>query len=242
MTKARTSNFIFLIDIMALPLFYYAIRIKKIILIILCLSTIGFAMNFAPPFFVGRVDSSSSEYHNTIQDKTVQQYYEHNIKTIVDKNARSNGSRLINIQSHFNVICDHTFLGTGIGLKDLYVKDHLTDNALDNSEIRGITNKIEKIGILKSSYGNVNHFVYLATNEGIPGVFIFLIPCFYATYLLYKKRLFRSQYHSVLFIVLLGSLAGSMTGETLPTMYITLGLLYAGLDCEDNLSAKKCNR
>jgi hypothetical protein len=45
--------------------------------------------------------------------------------------------------------------------------------------------------------------------------------------------MFTSIPHMVLVIVLFGTLMSSMTGETMLTMYIVLGLLYAGIHLEN---------
>lgn len=235
MTKARTSNLIFILDMVLLPLFFYSIRIKKTIILIICLSMLGFGLNF-----IGNISKNIKD--NSMKSDTVTQYYENNIKSMTDKQARSNGSRLINIKSHINVIIKHPFFGTGVGLKDLYVKDNLVPDALKNIEIRGISAEIEKKGILKSSYGNVNNFIYIATNEGIPGLLIYLFPILYVILILYKRHSDIKMFEMSLLIVLIGSIASSMIGEALTTLYITLGVLYIDIFADNSINKDRLQR
>jgi hypothetical protein len=231
MTKSRTANLIFLVDMALLPLFFYSTKIKKVIVLIISLSILGFILNLN--FFSYR--SFNISVKRDINNNVAEEYYRNNIKTIADKKARSNGSRLINIKSHLNVIMQHPILGTGTGLKDLYVEDNLVPRALENPEIKGITKGINEKGIDKFTYGNVNHFIYVATNDGIPGLIIYILPIFYIIIITYRNKSFLNMHRMVLLLSLLGLLSSSVTGEITLAMYIVLGLLYIDTKQDKNV-------
>ena len=235
MTKSRTANLIFLIELIMLHLLLYLVKRKKALIAIVVCSALGFGLNLNLP--------RSFIPSNKQESIAAKKYYNDNIKTIVDKKARSNGSRLINIESHLNVIVKHPFLGTGTGLKDLYVKENLVSNALDNPEIRAITNGVEEIGVNKFTYGNVNQFSFIATNNGIIGLLFYLFPIFYIIFTVFKQRLFLNIHMGILIIILFCLLAAGVTGEISVAMYIILGLMYADVNLGKGIyliNDKKC--
>lgn len=237
MSKSRTSNAIAIFDFLFLLPGIFSSKTRKLAIMLLLFSGIGFmcnlGMNFIPAFFLQDVNSGS-------QEKTIYSYYENNVKSIVEKDSRSNGSRLINIVGHVNVIKEHWLVGVGEGLEACYVRDYLPDGALNNKEIGSITEQLNEKGPLgTTSYGNVNHYVYIMTNEGIVGLVIYLLPFLYVLWVIFKLKLWNDNRYTFLFIAVLGNLVAEMAGEPVMLLYIILGLLYIGIQKNCNLDAKK---
>lgn len=237
MSKSRTSNAIVIFDFLFLLPGILQAKTRRLAIMLFILSGIGFmcnlGMNFIPPFFFQNVDSS-------VQEETAYSYYENNVKSIVEKDSRSNGSRLINIVGHANVIKEHWIVGVGEGLEACYVRDNLPDGALDNKEIDSITVQLNEKGPLGMiSYGNVNNYVYIMTNEGIVGLIIYLVPFLYILWMIFKMKLWKDHRYVFLSIALIGNLVAEMAGEPVMLLYIILGLLYVGIQENCSFDAKK---
>lgn len=166
------------------------------------------------------IDTQTQLYNSAVA------YYNSNIETIASTTARSNGSRLNNILMHLNVVKENTLLGTGMGLKDLYINDMITENALQQSEVKMITDGIRKEGMFKYSYGNVNHYVYVLTNYGLIGFCLYFFPAIYLLYKIWKIKIFVNKEIGILLIVLLLNLAAMMTGNCFSVIFIIEGLLF----------------
>ncbi|WP_302297335.1 O-antigen ligase family protein [Mitsuokella multacida] len=221
MTKSRTSNAIAIFSSFWLVLGCFNNKIRKWSIVLIVLTVLGFALNIGLNFV-----PVASNSHQEGTDS----YFDNNIKSIVEKDSRSNGSRLINIIGHINVIQDHWLVGVGRGLEACYVRDNLPDNAYSNDEIVSITKEIDEKGPLTgTSYGNVNNFIYIFTNEGCIGLVIYLLPFIYALWMVFKLRLWRDNRYIFISIAILGNLLSEMAGEGGMLLYIMLGLLYVGI-------------
>lgn len=231
MTKSRTANAIVLYNGITLILLFFISKTKKIILLLFALSCVGFganiALNYVPDFQISKQPEQSTQVEKT---ENISGYYNDNMKTILEKDARSNGSRLINIKSHLNVVMEHPVLGVGRNLKEFYVKERLTPDAMDNEEIRSITKILNEKGALgPASYGNVNQYVFVLANTGMIGLFIYLLPVMYMSYEFIKKHLWYDDKTLILYIALVGNLLAQMAGEGTILLYIIGGLLYVGI-------------
>ena len=227
MTKSRTSNAIVIFDTLFLLFGVFFHKTRKWAVVLIIFTSLGFicniGMNFIPTLF------SLGESINT-EEKSAYSYYENNVKSIVEPDSRSNGSRMINIIGHINVARQHLLIGVGRGLETCYIRDNLPDGALSNKEISSITEKINKNGPLTlESYGNVNHYAYVLTNIGLIGLFIYLLPFIYVLWMVFKLRLWMNNRYIFLSIALLGDLLAGMAGEVIMLSYILLGLLYIGV-------------
>lgn len=233
MTKSRTANAIAMYDGVVLILLLFLFKTKKWILWLLALSCIGFAaniiLNYIPDF---QISNQSGQIEKT---ENVRDYYNDNMKTILEKNSRSNGSRLINIKSHLNVIIEHPFFGVGRNLKEYYVRNNLTEDAMTNEEIRSITNTLDEKGPLgPASYGNVNQYIFILANSGVIGLCIYLFPVMYMSYEFIKRRLWHNDKILILYIALVGNLLAQMAGEGTILLYIIGGLLYVAIANHDD--------
>lgn len=157
---------------------------------------------------------------------SVNTYFTSNIETITSSTARSNGSRLNNIMSHLNVVKDNILFGTGIGLKDLYIADTISKSALNENELRMITDGIRNDGMFKYSYGNVNHYVYILTSYGLIGFSLYFFPILYLLYDIWKKRFYVNKKIGILTIALLLNLVAMMAGNTFSIIFLLGGLQY----------------
>ena len=226
MTKARTSNAIIIFNLFFLLLGILQTKTRKLATILMILSGIGFAcnlgMNYLPVLF--------SQNNTASYEENAYSYYVNNIKSIVEKDSRSNGSRLINIIGHTNVIKEHWIIGVGEGLQACYVRDNLPNGALNNKEIESITKTLNEKGPLSTvSYGNVNHYIYLMTNEGIIGIIIYLLPFSFLLWKVFKLKLWKDCRYVILSVAIMGNLASEMVGQPVMLLYIILGLLYVGI-------------
>lgn len=240
MTKSRTANAIAMYNGITLILLFFVSKAKKIILLLLALSFAGFAaniaLNYVPDFQILKQSDQPTQVEKT---ENISGYYNENMKSILEKNSRSNGSRLINIKSHLNVIKEHPFFGVGRNLKEYYVREHLTVDAMSNDEIRSITDTLNEKGPLgPASYGNVNQYIFILANSGIIGLFIYLLPVMYMSYEIIKRHLWRDDKILILYIALVGNLLAQMAGEGTILLYIIGGVLYVGITNYDTIPHK----
>ena len=233
MTKSRTANAIALYNIfMLIPIFFKS-KSKKFVVTIIALSCLGFIANIALNYVPNLQPSSVIEKEESIRD-----YYNENMKSIIEKDSRSNGSRLINIKSHLNIIKEHPLCGVGRDLSDCYVRDRLSEDAMNNQEISSITKSLNEKGPLGPvSYGNVNQYIFILTNSGIIGLIIYLFPMVYVSYKSVKLGIWKNSKIIVLLIALLGNLLSQMAGEGMILLYVILGLLYVGINERENRRA-----
>ena len=226
MTKSRTANAIALFDTIALLPVAVNKKWRKMAGILIALTFIGFSMNIGLNFI-----PKSTFISDTEKEETFEAYYNDNMKSIVEKNSRSNGTRLINMKAHLRVFLEHPVFGVGHDLKDGYVRDRLVQEDLHNEEIRNITKSFNEKGSLGPvSYGNVNHYIYVLVNTGLVGLGLYLFPFGYVLYKTIKLKLWHDFRVVTLIIALLGNLIAQMAGEGMILLYIILGLLYIAVE------------
>lgn len=231
MTKSRTANAIALFDTFSLFIVTLKSKWRRSVGILITLTFIGFCANIALNFV-----PQLSLTPETEKEETFETYYNDNMKSIVVKDSRSNGSRLINIKAHLRVFMEHPVLGVGHDLQDGYIRDHLAQGDLHNEEIRNITNSFNEKGPLGPvSFGNVNHYVYILVNTGIIGLGLYLLPFLYVLYKAVKLKLWHDFRIVVLIIALLGNLMAQMAGEGMLLLYVILGLLYIVVKNKSNV-------
>ena len=231
MSKSRTA--IAVLTFVCVQIFLYIKSVKKFkyfFITIIFASFIGTFLGIQNwHSFANWIEGSNkieSKLEDNIIENSTKQYVKNNVNTIVDPNARSNGSRLINIKSHLRVIGQHPIMGTGMFLKDMYVKDNLVNGAMDNGEIKAITNGIDTQGIFKYSYGNVNDYIFVATNVGIIGLLFFLFPVCYLGYMAVKKSAIYNEQMITILIALSSCIANMMSGSAGLAMYSLIALGY----------------
>ena len=85
---------------------------------------------------------------------------------------------------------------------------------------------LEKDGIFKYSYGNVNHYVFLACSIGVPGLFLFFLPAIYILYQVFKFKLFKNSICISLVIALNTMLLMMNVGGTDISFFIDVFMLF----------------
>lgn len=234
MTKSRTANAIALFDTISLLSLALNKKWRKMAGILIALTFIGFGMNIGLNFI-----PKSTFVPETEKEETFEAYYNDNMKSIVEKNSRSNGSRLINMKAHLRVFLEHPLFGVGHDLKDGYVRDRLVQEDLHNEEIRNITKSFNEKGPLgPASYGNVNHYIYILVNTGLVGLGLYLFPFGYVLYKVIKLKLWDDFRVVTLIIALLGNLMSQMAGEGMILLYVILGLLYIAVEQKSEIKDK----
>lgn len=215
MTKARTANIIiyfYSVLFLCYSAFFRNLKKYAVLILLTCIAFLGALFEFSS------IDKNLSDSIDT--------YYTSNIDTIISTTARSNGTRLNNIVIHLNVIKDNALFGTGPGLKDLYIVDSISGEALKDGELKAITEGILSEGIFKYSYGNVNHYIYILTNYGLVGFIMYFLPFLFAVYKIWRSKAYVNKEIAVLLIALLLNLAAMMVGNPFSVVFIILGLLY----------------
>lgn len=215
MSKARTANVIiyfYSVLFLCYSAFFRNLKKYAVLILLTCIAFLGAVFEFSS------IDKNLSDSIDT--------YYTSNIDTIISTTARSNGTRLNNIVIHLNVIKDNALFGTGSGLKDLYIVDSISGEALKDGELKAITEGILSEGIFKYSYGNVNHYIYILTNYGLVGFIMYFLPFLFAVYKIWRSKAYVNKEIAVLLIALLLNLAAMMVGNPFSVVFIILGLLY----------------
>ena len=231
MTKARTANVIiyfYSVLFLCYSAFFRNLKKYAVLILLTCIAFLGAVFEFSS--IDKNLSDSIDTYYTSNIDKnlsdSIDTYYTSNIDTIISTTARSNGSRLNNILIHLNVFKDNLLFGTGPGLKDLYIVDSISGDALKEIELKAITEGIRSEGIFKYSYGNVNHYIYILTNYGLVGFTMYFLPFLFAVYKVWRSKAYVNKEIAVLLIALLLNLVAMMVGNPFSVVFIILGLLY----------------
>lgn len=183
--------------------------IKPIIAIFLCIA-MGFAfnlVNFKALFY----NSNSS----VVED--IGKYAENNIVSVTKKDSRSNSVRLANMIANVETIKDFPVFGVGNGLKDAYVDARLPEFSYTNYEVRNWSRYMHNEGVLKSGYPALNKYLDVAVNNGLPGLFLYLVPVFYfirAFYTLKCKNCIDYR-NAMVFVSFIGLLVAQLSNADL---------------------------
>lgn len=154
--------------------------IKPIIALFLCIA-MGFAFNLVN--FKALFNNSNS---GIIGD--LEKYAENNIVSVTKKDSRSNSARLANMIANVETIKDFPVFGVGNGLKDAYVDARLPEFSYTNYEVRNWSRYMHNEGVLKSGYPALNKYLDVAVNNGLFGLFLYLIPAFHFIRVFYTLK------------------------------------------------------
>ena len=92
--------------------------------------------------------------HNTNnQNKTenTEEYLKNNVFSVLNKNARSNEARFINLSANLRVAVDNPIFGVGNGLKNAYIAEALTEEDLKNAEVANWHKTTYEVGHLNQN-------------------------------------------------------------------------------------------
>ena len=102
---------------------------------------------------------------------------------------------------------DHPILGVGgQELKQAYYISYIPDWLLKNKEVQLWITYQKTKGLLKSGFPIISDYTHQFASYGLPGVILFLIPSFYALFLLFKKRVYwlKAGFQEYMNIAILG--------------------------------------
>lgn len=183
--------------------------IKPLLTILLC-TTIGFAVNLID--FKGLVGNKDIDLYSSFN-----QYADNNIVSVAKKDVRSNNARLANMVANFETIKDYPVLGVGTGLKDAYIDARLPEFSYSNNEVRNWSRYMHNEGVLKSGYPALNKYLDVAVQNGLVGLFLYLLPILYMLYKFYKiLRYSQVDYQQTMaFISFVGLLVAQLSNADL---------------------------
>lgn len=168
------------------------------------------------------------------QNKTenTKEYLKNNVFSILDKNARSNEARFINLSANLRVEADNPIFGVGNGLKNAYIAEALTEDDLKNAEVANWHTTTYEVGPFKSEFPVVNNFANFLVNNGIIGLILWLLPIGYIMLLISKNyKILVSEYtFTFSAISFCGCIAAMFSNAVWPTYYIALGVLLSVIE------------
>ena len=169
-----------------------------------------------------KIDNKSINANNEILG-----YLDKNIYSVVQKNQRSNATRLNIMKTHINMGNDNILLGKGYNTYIPYMERYLPNDINNDKELNGFIKDIHNKGFIKAGYPTVNQFTFIYATSGLIGLIIFLIPIFYVV--IYLKKLYKYVEGSI-FIFLVCAFAASVvamfSAEAFYSYYLLLGLIY----------------
>lgn len=174
------------------------------------------------------VDWRQHQGSDVVQSITA--YAERNVASMAQRNSRSNNARLANLVATLRVAYDYPLMGVGTGLQAAYIDDRLPEFAYQDNEVRNWSRFMHLEGVLKSGYPDLNKYVDVAANDGIPGLILYLLPICYVLYaILQQWRSGRKCEFELKLatISLLGLLAAQLSNAGfINCCYMVLGLLF----------------
>lgn len=223
MTNSRTGV-ILLCGEQMLLLIYCLVTHKKFIVKNVCIIMLCVLGSFVlSSYFINSFISSKTV--------TTEAYFESNIGTITNVNARSNGARYSTIYANVMIGLDNPILGIGKGLVPAYMPDYFPNFADNNKEVQNWIKYQKEEGILKSPIPTYCAYSLIFAESGILGLCVFLIPVIILIYYTLKLLYYNPYKYEFIFlsISLLGILASGFS-STLTITYcywVLLGLGYA---------------
>lgn len=169
---------------------------------------------------------------NKNKTENTEEYLKNNVFSVLDKNARSNEARFINLAANLKVFADNPILGVGDGLKNAYIAEILTNEDLKNPEVANWHKTTYEIGPFKSAFPVVNNFANVLVNNGLTGFIIRVLPICYIGKLIIKNyRILIHEYTFIFtFISFCGCIAAMFSNAVWPTYYIALGVLLSVIE------------
>ena len=154
-------------------------------------------------------------------------YIENNVTSLTKTDVRSNNARLANLVANINVIKQYPVMGVGTGLKDAYIDANLPEFSYSNGEVRNWSRYMRNEGVLKSGYPALNMFAYVAVQNGLVGLFMYLLIPFYIIY--YVLRNFGKCLNDYKTIMLLISMGGLLAVQLSNSVFLVSNGIIWGL-------------
>lgn len=230
LTKARTANVLFFSELILLSIYLLYAKHKTYIYkggAILFVTLIGFIGSVG---FINYAMLEKTTDKISIEEMTML-YIDNNVTSVASKSGRSNKSRFAIMKASFNIGKEYPLLGVGKGLKNAYITDYLAD---DDKKIPEVSNWIvaqKDKGVLKSGYPSLGEYVTRFAEQGVVGVFLFVIPAGVLLFCLFTRAKYNT--HNLIYITVFISTMGlliSAIGDNIDITYgywILLGLGFA---------------
>lgn len=223
LTRARTATLLYFGELFLLYIAGIMNKTKAFLvsaLIVTCSGLFAFAINVGVDNNIGKNNEST------------EMYFQNNVFSVLHKNERSNGARLINLSANLRVAADNPIFGVGNGLKNAYIAEALTEDDLKNAEVANWHTTTYEVGPFKSEFPVVNNFANVLVNNGIIGLFLWLLPIGYIMLLISKNYKILVSEHTFTFsaISFCGCIAAMFSNAVWPTYYIALGVLLSVIE------------
>lgn len=253
MSLSKTANILLLFEIVLLILFAF-IRHKMIFInkcaLIIIITGVAFGVNIlclsnygGKPFngetssFNAESKVSGTENQFGHKEGTLEEYLQNNIVGVTNENMGSNGARFAIINNDLRVGKDHCLIGVGSNLKSAYTTYYFTEKELAIREIKKCRQLQYEQGVLKTGYPNVSEFSLRFAENGILGLFIYIVPIIILFFLMFKTKreifLLFNDFEINTIVCMLISLVGCFVSggssvlTTIQSYWILLGLMYA---------------
>lgn len=229
MSKARTGLLLYLGELLLFLcwiFFYRLYQWKRTLLLLICT---GMAFLIGLGLISQFKSSNPQQVVSSTQSVSVGSYVNDNMKSVVG-NSRSNNARRANVLATFRTGMDHPLFGVGINMRNEEVAAHLTSDEKKNGEVSLWLKYMNEKGPLKSGFPNLNQFSVIFAEQGVIGLFLFLLPLGYITFLLMENRcLLRDPRIACLCIAFIGLVTAFFSNGARLEFYIITGLLFSAL-------------
>lgn len=223
-TNARTAVVLVIVEIVLLGIFSIIRRnLLKKFFIILTISVLAFTANL--------VDCRQLLNYGSIDGISAEKYFERNVGSITETNARSNSARLANLIANLETIKQYPIFGVGTGLKDGYMYNNLPEFSYTNFEVRNWSRYLYNEGVLKAGYPALNHFADIAVQNGLVGLILYFLPFLYLCKKLLKyKTIVTNDSRVICLIIPMIALLGAMMSNA--GFVICNGIVWGLLYCK----------
>ena len=165
-------------------------------------------------------------------NKAMSDYVDSNMESLANPDKRSNRARYSIMEADLKIGLDHPVLGVGMGLRNCYIPDYLSEKGKQNGEVKMWISFREKLGIMRSGFPKLGEYTSRFGETGILGLTIFLFPPLFLLWNLAKKIKADESYklEYITFMVSLLGIMASGIGDTLNITYcywVLLGFGYA---------------
>lgn len=223
-TNARTAVVLVIVEIVLLGIFSIIRRnLLKKFFIILTISVLAFTANL--------VDCRQLLNYGSIDGISAEKYFERNVGSITETNARSNSARLANLIANLETIKQYPVFGVGTGLKDAYIDRNLPEFSYTNYEVRNWSRYMHNEGVLKAGFPSLNKFADIAVQNGLIGLILYFLPLLYILNKIFRlRKLIIYDNKTIMLIIAMVALLGAMMSNS--ALIICNGIVWGLLYCK----------
>lgn len=154
-------------------------------------------------------------------------YVNKNVTSFASLNARSNAARWGNTIARIKVGLQHPIFGVGYHYESKYMIKEFPPFALKSPEAKGWIKEIKNDKLFEVSIPVSNQYSEILSDFGIPGLILFMVPIFYALYLLFKAVRFGNYDNRLVyvFVAFMGQAACMLSNHFFMTYPLILALI-----------------